>query len=241
VEEVNATGLIYIKDKSLAVPPKKKKSFPKLSAEALKASVMRSIVSGVKTIGVSVLGAMLGRKKVEGPSSAPPNAENSFYYDGMHKRWRQHGVEDPDVSQIDPNTGRQKADPSVALPPPPMTPTSGSFRGSHAVGSLYVDPTKPPPRPSVPVPSMPGIAGMQGLLDEPYTPNRLPPDAAGWSGEAAGSVPATSFTGPFDAQESEVPACPPHESGDESVLDKLPGLRDMGVGPGNGSLLPGGR
>ena len=88
------------------------------------------------------LGAMLRIKKEEEASKLEA-VENTFYYDSVQKRWRQHGVEDMDVSQIDPTTGRQKApDLSPQLPPPPMSgPTSSSLnRGRPAVGSLYVDP-----------------------------------------------------------------------------------------------------
>ena len=58
------------------------------------------------------------------------------------KRWRQQGVEDIDVSNIDPSTGRQKQDLATHFGPPPTgRTTTGSLTAQPA--SLYVDPLAP--------------------------------------------------------------------------------------------------
>ena len=58
------------------------------------------------------------------------------------KRWRQQGVEDIDVSNIDPSTGRQKQDLATHFGPPPTgRTTTGCLTAQPA--SLYVDPLAP--------------------------------------------------------------------------------------------------
>lgn len=58
------------------------------------------------------------------------------------KRWRQQGVEDIDVSNIDPSTGRQKQDLATHFGPPPTgRTTTGCLTAQPA--SLYVDPVAP--------------------------------------------------------------------------------------------------
>lgn len=58
------------------------------------------------------------------------------------KRWRQQGVEDIDVSNIDPSTGRQKQDLATHFGPPPTGRTmTGCLTAQPA--SLYVDPLAP--------------------------------------------------------------------------------------------------
>ena len=188
VGQVNATGLVFIPGhvgKACKAATQTTRASPASqsgvlrdlgpgAAEALKATVVRSIVAGVKSIGATMLGplgAMLRLKKPEEPEKLEA-VENTFYYDTVQKRWRQHGVEDMDVSQIDPKTGRQKApDLSAHLPPPPMSGTSGSLnRARPAVGSLYVDPlaSKHPPSSWHPEPAQPQPAA-------PPNPPTAPP------------------------------------------------------------------
>ncbi|CAE7836217.1 unnamed protein product [Symbiodinium sp. CCMP2592] len=212
VGQVNATGLVFIPGAAKATPPPmslareagnsgRRDLGPSGAVEAVKATVVRSIVAGVKSIGATMLGplgAMLRLKKAEEPERMEA-VENTFYYDTVQKRWRQHGVEDVDVSQIDPKTGRQKApDLSAHLPPPPMNgPTSGSLNraGLQAVGSLYVDPLAKataawsdttPTAPTTPSTAMaPAPAACADMLQY-----RSPMDED-WqsSGQVAGNVP----------------------------------------------------
>ena len=217
VGAVNATGLVFIPGKNdrpptgSAIP--RSSSFRELgtgAAEALKATVVRSIVVGVKTIGSTMLGAMMRLNKKEEEPEKLEAVENTFYYDTMQKRWRQHGVEDADVSQIDPMTGRPKAPELSAahLPPPPSTPTSGSLnKARNAARSLYVDPlASKGPRPawhpeqgtaagppvlpdaamSIPVPALNAACSDMRQYSPP-----IPPVEEVWhgSGQVAGDVP----------------------------------------------------
>eukprot|EP00434_Breviolum_minutum_P029521 symbB.v1.2.026104.t1/scaffold2578.1/size75865/5 len=91
--------------------------------------------------GVGLLGAML-RPLRKAPVEQRQMPENNFYYDPVVKRWRQQGVEDIDVSNIDPSTGRQKQDLATHFGPPPTgRTTTGSLTAQPA--SLYVDPLAP--------------------------------------------------------------------------------------------------
>eukprot|EP00434_Breviolum_minutum_P029523 symbB.v1.2.026104.t3/scaffold2578.1/size75865/5 len=104
-------------------------------------SVVRSLVAGVKSLSVGLLGAML-RPLRKAPVEQRQMPENNFYYDPVVKRWRQQGVEDIDVSNIDPSTGRQKQDLATHFGPPPTgRTTTGSLTAQPA--SLYVDPLAP--------------------------------------------------------------------------------------------------
>ena len=104
-------------------------------------SVVRSLVAGVKSLSVGLLGAML-RPLRKAPAEQRQMPENNFYYDPVVKRWRQQGVEDIDVSNIDPSTGRQKQDLATHFGPPPTgRTTTGCLTAQPA--SLYVDPLAP--------------------------------------------------------------------------------------------------
>lgn len=256
--QVNATGLVFIPTAAKATPPmslvreggnSRRDLGPSGAVEAVKATVVRSIVAGVKSIGATMLGplgAMLRLKKAEEPDRMEA-VENTFYYDTVQKRWRQHGVEDVDVSQIDPRTGRPKApDLSAAhLPPPPMNgPTSGSLNraGLQAVGSLYVDPLAKgttawsdatPTAPTTPSAAMAAApAACADMLQY-----RSPLDEH-WqsSGQVAGNVPFPTPCAAFE--DGSYPLN--QELQDSRLLDPPKGPMTMCDGPGNGSLLPGG-
>lgn len=258
VGQVNATGLVFIPTAAKATPPmslvreggnSRRDLGPSGAVEAVKATVVRSIVAGVKSIGATMLGplgAMLRLKKAEEPDRMEA-VENTFYYDTVQKRWRQHGVEDVDVSQIDPRTGRPKApDLSAAhLPPPPMNgPTSGSLNraGLQAVGSLYVDPLAKgttawsdatPTAPTTPSAAMAAApAACADMLQY-----RSPLDEH-WqsSGQVAGNVPFPTPCAAFE--DGSYPLN--QELQDSRLLDPPKGPMTMCDGPGNGSLLPGG-
>ena len=71
----------------------------------------------LKSPGAGLLGVVLRPLRMpEQPKLEVP--DNTFYFDPMTKRWRQHGVDDVDVSNIDPNTGRTIQQDHQMLGPP---------------------------------------------------------------------------------------------------------------------------
>jgi len=176
-------------------PPPPQKTPSQNFNSAMDQDPLVSAAKGLASFGKGLFSKIKGGSSNEQQADARP--KNDFYYDEVQKRWRQRGVEDVNIDDYDPMTGKKKLM-TVTEPPPPPPPAMGgppAAVGPPPMGGMSPPPmgSAPPPMGAPPMGAPPMGGAMAGAaIGGPVMAAASRRSGAGASGAGAGGTPLAS-------------------------------------------------